>query len=429
MAPPVPVPSHRIFRPSILALTALLAAFEGYDLACYGATVPSLLADPRLGATKGSVGTVGSLVPIGMLLGAALSAALVRRIGSRRLLISGATLFSAGMLVCAAMPTFTLFGVARLVVGIGLGMVLPTVNAYVADISEPARRGRNIGMMNSGYAAGALMAPLLATALLPEASWRWIYVIGALPAAVVIPLSVRLLPESPTTPGMASPLPSSPRPGSDLLGLRVLLGPGVRSVTLLFWMVAFCGLLLVFGISAWLPTIMRTAGYSLGSSLLQTAAMWTGAGVGMVVGGRAADRLGIKPVVGVAFLTGAACLILMPLRPGLAFLFPLMFISGMGLIGSQALTNTFVVTRYPEALRGQAIGWTLAVGRLGAISGPTIGGWVLSSDLTVEWNFYLFAIPGVLGAALAALVPLARADRSPAQDAITCERPTETGFV
>ncbi|MFJ8025740.1 MFS transporter [Streptomyces sp. NPDC096311] len=430
MAPSVPLPSRRILRPSVLALAALLAAFEGYDLACYGASVPSLLADSRIGATKSSAGTVGSLVPIGMLLGAALSAALIRRIGSRRLLISGASLFSAGMLVCATMPTFTLLGAARLLVGVGLGVVLPTVNAYVADLSEPERRGRTIGMMNSGYAAGALMAPLLAAALLPDVSWRWIYVLGALPAAVVIPLAVKFLPESPTTPGTASPLPSSTRSGSDLFGLRLLLGPGVRSVTLLFWMVAFCGLLLVFGISTWLPTIMRTAGYSLGSSLLQTAAMWTGAGVGMVVGGRIADRLGIKPVVGVAFLTGAVCLILIPLHPGPALLFPLMFISGMGLISSQALTNTFVVTRYPDALRGPAIGWTLAVGRLGAITGPTTGGWVLSSGLAVEWNFYLFAVPGLLGAVLAALVPLARAEHSAARNVVTTrERPTETGFV
>jgi len=52
------------------------------------------------------------------------------------------------------------------------------------------------------------------------------------------------------------------------------------------------GLQLVFGISTSLPTIVQTSFYSLGSSLLQTAAVRVGAGVGMIVGGRIAlDRL------------------------------------------------------------------------------------------------------------------------------------------
>ena len=84
-----------------------------------------------------------------------------------------------------------------------------------------------------------------------------------------------------------------------------------------------------------------------------------------------------------------------------------MFVSGLGFTGSQALTNAFIVTSYPGQLRGPAIGWALAVGRPGAITGPLAGAVVLSS-LDVRWNFYLFAIPGLVGAVLAALVPVVR---------------------
>lgn len=398
-----------------LALTAGFAALEGYDLACYGVTVPSLLTDRGLGANTTAAGTVGSLVAIGMLVGAALSAALVRRSGSRTLLLAGAGLFSVGMVVCATAHAFWLFGAARLVVGIGLGVVLPTVTAYVADLSEPGRRSRNVGIMMSGYAAGALLAPLLGAALLPDSSWRWIYVVGAAPAAVLLPLALCLLPDA----RAAAPA----QDGGQWLALRPLLAPGVRLVTVLFWIVSFCGLLLVFGISTWLPTIMQTAGYSLGSSLLQTAAMWVGAGAGMVAGGLIGDRIGIRRVVVVAFLAGSASLLLMSLRPGLGLLFLLMFVSGLGFIGSQVLTNAFIVTRYTAALRGPGIGWALAVGRLGAIAGPVMGAAILSSQLPVQWNFYLFAIPGVIGAALAALVPALGARRP-----VTEARP-EPGFV
>jgi MFS transporter, AAHS family, benzoate transport protein len=407
----------------VLILAALFAALEGFDLACYGVTVPSLLRDPGMGATKGSAGTVGSLVALGMLLGAALSAALIRRLGSRRLLFGGASLFSVGMLVCALASPFAVFGAARLIVGVGLGIVLPTVTAYVADLSTPERRSRNIGMMMAGYAAGALLAPLLGAALLPEVSWRWIYVIGVVPAALLLPIAWRRLPESPVTPTHSV---TASHGDGDLFGLRSLFAPGVRMATLLFWAISFCGLLLVFGISTWLPTIMQAAGYTLGSSLLQTAAMWVGAGVGMVAGGRLADSVGVKPVVVGAFLAGSISLFVMSSRPALGVLFLAMFVSGLGFIGSQVLTNAFIVTRYPDHLRGPAIGWALSVGRLGAIVGPMMGAAILSSSLGVQWNFYLFAIPGILGAALAAFVPLIRSGRTlPSGDPATVAAASE----
>ena len=52
-----------------------------------------------------------------------------------------------------------------------------------------------------------------------------------------------------------------------------------------------------------------------------------------------------------------------------------------------------------------------------------MGAAILSSQLPVQWNFYLFAVPGVLGAVLAALVPAVRARRP-----VTEARP-EPGFV
>ena len=217
---------------------------------------------------------------------------------------------------------------------------------------------------------------------------------------VLLPVARRLLPTD-----TAMETAADSHGGGELGGLRPLFTRGIALATILFWVMSFCGLLLVFGISAWLPTIMQTSGYSLGSSLLQTAAMWVGAGVGMVVGGRVADALGAKPVVATAFLLGCVSLLIMSTAPSLAVLFILMFVSGLGFIGSQVLTNAYIVTAYPEHLRGPAIGWALSIGRLGAIVGPLLGGVILSSGLHVEWNVYAFAIPAAIGAVATLLVP------------------------
>jgi AAHS family benzoate transporter-like MFS transporter len=64
-----------------------------------------------------------------------------------------------------------------------------------------------------------------------------------------------------------------------------------------------------------------------------------------------------------------------------------------------------MAVHYADESRGPGIGWALALGRLGALLGPVLGGWIVASHLELHWNFYLFATPGVVGAIAASLVP------------------------
>ncbi|WP_327115942.1 MFS transporter [Nocardia sp. NBC_01730] len=411
----------------MLIVAWIVAMLEGFDLSVYGVTVPSLIGTASLGIGPSEAGHIGSLVGLGMLVGAGVAGAIVHRVGPRRLLIFSTALFSAGMLVSTVAVDATWFSAGRLIVGLGLGVVMPTLNAYVADLSVPGRRSRHIALMMSGYAAGAMLAPLLGAMLLPESSFRLLYVIGVVPALIAVPLLVRL-PESPfhlrrsgqfgvaamieqrfglsaSVAVVGTAAGSSVADPSRWFGVRELLVGGRAISTALFWAMSFCGLLLVFGISAWLPSIMRAAGYSLGSALLQTAAMWSGVFVGVIVGGRVADALGPKRVVVSAFLVGTVSLVLMSLGPATPLLFALMFISGFGFIGSQILGNAFILTTYPDDLRSSGLAWALSVGRLGAIVGPTLGAFVLAHATVVEWNFYTFAVVGLIGATAAASVP------------------------
>jgi hypothetical protein len=57
-----------------------------------------------------------------------------------------------------------------------------------------------------------------------------------------------------------------------------------------FWLSAFCSLLLIYGLNTWLPQLMRQAGYPLGSALSFLLVFNAGAVVGLLLGGRAANR-------------------------------------------------------------------------------------------------------------------------------------------
>ncbi|GAB2832346.1 MFS transporter [Microbacterium insulae] len=415
--------SRTLARPigerTLLAVAFALAILEGYDLASLGVAVPSMLEEPSLGLTSTLAGIAGAATAVGMLLGAALSGALTHRVGPRRLIIASSFVIPLGMTVNAIAPTAGVFIGGRALVGIGLGIMLPTLLAYVADLSRPGRRARNIGIVMAGMALGGLCAPLLAAVLLSGQSYHWVFIAGVIPAVIAIPFVIRLFPESPVhlvrtgrrelaqelSNGMGIPLPAATDDAASGVGLRVLFRPGLKAATILFWLTAACALLLVFGITAWLPTIMQAQGYALDSALLLTAVVATGAGVGMIIGGRVADAVGPKRVTVIAFLAGAICLILIAQKPALWLLIILLFVAGFGLMGSQALVNAFIVTRYPGDLRGTGLSWALAVGRIGAIVGPILGARVLDSGLPAAWNFYAFAIVGVLGAVFALAVP------------------------
>ena len=421
--------SRPIAERTLLTFAFTLAILEGYDLASLGVALPSMLETPSLGLTTTLGGIAGAATAVGMLIGAALSGVLTHRVGPRKLIIASSILVPLGMTVNAIAPTAGVFIAGRALVGIGLGVILPTLLAFVADLTRPGRRARNVGIVMAGMALGGLCAPLLAAVLLPDQSYRWIFIAGVIPALVALPFVIRLFPESPVhlvrtgridlaqelSDGMGIPMPTVATEDKPRgLGVRVLLRPGLRATTILFWLTAASALLLVFGITAWLPTIMQAQGFALDSALLLTAVVATGAGVGMIVGGRIADAIGPKRVTVTAFLAGAVCLVLIAQKPDLWILIILLFVAGFGLMGSQALVNAFIVTRYPGDLRGTGLSWALAVGRIGAILGPILGARVIASGLPAQWNFYAFAIVGVLGAVFAVLVPIsARATSAP----------------
>jgi AAHS family benzoate transporter-like MFS transporter len=100
-------------------------------------------------------------------------------------------------------------------------------------------------------------------------------------------------------------------------------------------------------------------------------------------------------------------------------------VAGFGSVGTQILVNAFVAGHYPAGNRATALGWSLGIGRLGAILGPTFGGIVLASvqggSLGFGWNFYAFAIPALLGVVVVLLVPRSPTGRRPVPSRATEE--------
>ena len=121
---------------------------------------------------------------------------------------------------------------------------------------------------------------LLGIVVIPALGWRAMFVIGALPALVLVPLIVRYLPES------ESFLQDKARERHN--PIAILFGGGYLRATIAFWVTSFMGLLLVYGLNTWLPEIMRSAGYELGAALALLLVLNVGAILGLLVAGQVA---------------------------------------------------------------------------------------------------------------------------------------------
>ena len=430
MSPP---PAHTARRTelTVVALCFAVIVFDGYDLIVYGATLPGLLEYRDWGLTKTEAGAIGSYALIGMLAGALVAGAATDLIGRRRVLMIGVGWFSIAMIGCALAPGPGWFGVCRLLAGLGLGGVMPTAVALTAEYSRADRRSLNNAIMFSGYSVGGVLAAVLTMRLMPEYGFRAMYWTGAAPV-LLVPVLWRLLPESTSFlaargrhasgAAHASGAPGAARPAESRASLRHLAELFRRRhlvPALLFALISFLGLLLVYGLNTWLPQIMKSAGYPLSSSLLFLVVMNAGAVFGTILVAPLGDRFGMKPVTTFAFLTAAVSITLLSLATAEPLMYALVAVAGFGTVGTQILVNAYVAMSFPPQVRATALGWTLGVGRLGAILGPTFGGYLLAAEIDVAWNFYAFAIPAAVGAALVLTLPAKERASVPAGREVT----------
>ncbi|WP_194833249.1 aromatic acid/H+ symport family MFS transporter [Nocardia sp. XZ_19_369] len=374
-------------------LTVLL---EGYDLVVLGAVIPTLIDQHHLGFTAASATFAATMSLVGVAIGATGSGPVTDRYGRRWMLLGSIALFSLFTAVIPLAGSVGVFATFRLIAGIGLGACMPTALTLMAEHMPASRRAFASTITMTGYHVGAVIAALLALQLVPR--WEPLFYLGGVAGFVLVPVVWIKLPESAAFLA-AKDAPTRVRPA-------VLLKPLYLRATLGVWVGSFMGLLLVYGLNTWLPKLMRDAGYNMSTSLTMLLMLNIGAVIGLLTAGTLADRRGIKPTVLVWFGAAAVFLALLSIKiASTVLLNGLVLVTGIFVFSAQVLIYAYVTQAYPAEIRATALGLASGVGRLGAIFGPTITGWLIVVGSANPWGFYLFAAVAAIGLLAMAAVP------------------------
>ena len=411
------------FHFQVVAWCLLIILFDGYDLAINGVVLPLLMEDWGLSAVQ--AGMLASTALAGMMFGAMIFGSLADKIGRKKVIMICIVLFSG--LTCAGgfASNPTEFAVLRFLAGLGIGGVMPNLVALTSEYAPQKMRSTLVTTMFSGYAVGGVMAALLGAWFTPSFGWQIMFFIAGIPL-LLLPVIWKFLPESLTfivQQNRQAEARKIVRRLSPVVMVKedttfelhqvdvpesanvVSLFKRGRAVnTLLFWVAFFTCLLTMYALSSWLPKLMMAAGYSMDNSLMFMMVMNIGAVIGIVGGGILADRFHLKPVLMCLGMMGAVVMSLMGFQSNQFLLYILVFLAGAASIGSQMLLYSYVAQYYPLAVRSTGIGWSSAIGRMGAIIGPILIGSLLGMNLPAHFNFIAVGLPVLITAIAVALI-------------------------
>lgn len=321
----------------------------------------------EFGLTSGSAGAMASATLLASAFGGILFGVLADRIGRARALVYSIATYSVFTALTATAAGLAGLLLWRTLVGIGLGGEWSAGSVLVAETWPAEHRGKAIGLMQSGWAIGYILAALLAAVIMPRFGWRPLFVVGAAPALVA-----------------AWVFTSISEPARTAALRRARLGGEWRNIAAraaLATAVTSCVLFAYWGLFTWIPSYLSSpaARGGAGMSVVQSSAwivpMQAGAFFGYASFGFFADRYGRRPVF-LVFVLGAALLVPVYGHWGrypavLMALGPLIGFFGHGYF---SVFGAMLAELFPSAIRATAQGLCYNTGRAASALAPfTVG--------------------------------------------------------
>ncbi len=370
---------------------------DAMDVLLYVFAVQTLRAEFHWSAAV--AGLVSSATLLMSSVGGIVAGILADRIGRCRTLIYTILLYSFGSAGSATATGIVSLFLWRAVVGLGLGGEWSAGAVLVAESWPPQHRAKAIGLMQSGWALGYMLAAATTALILPRFGWRALFLIGILPAFFTIWIQRKV-----KEPAIWSANTARGR-------ITDLFRPPLARRTFFATALATSVLFAYWGLNTWLPGFLSAPQSQGGAGLniLDTSSwifvMQLGAFLGYINFGWMADRFGRRPVF---FLYVLAAAILTPIygltprwagassETWLLVLGPLIGFCGTGFF---ALFGAMLAELYPTSIRATGQGFVYNFGRAASALSPFAVGAVADDQgigAALALNSAFFLIGSVL---------------------------------
>lgn len=412
-----------------LAATMLAFMFDAFDTQIMALALPSVLREWNLTPLVG--GLIGSAALWGMAVGA-LTFGFVSDIYGRRIVMI-LTVLGIGVLtgLSALSTSFEMLIVFRFISGVFMGAMIPIDLAYIAEIAPKRRRGLLMAALGLTWPIGTILAALSAGALIPTVGWRWLFVVGIIPAFIALYIR-RQVPESPRWLAKkgryAEAVVAAKRLGAEISSvddidrssdsdtgakqsafktLKILFKPLYARRTLGASLASFLYQAATYGWSVWVPSILVIVlGYPIQRAIGAVILIYT-----VSIGGRlfftlTADKLPRRLAFIMAYALMAIAALTMSSLLGLGAAFGWIFLLVMLVYQFALDTNplqVWVAELFPTEVRGLASSFASTVGRIGAATAPIAFGALMGAGLT-NWVFYVIAALCILSIIVAVFV-------------------------
>ncbi|MGC1778105.1 MAG: MFS transporter [Xanthobacteraceae bacterium] len=415
------------FQALVVILCSLVVLLDGFDTQSISFVAPMVAA--HIGVKVAAFGPIFGAAQIGQMIGVLLVGPVADRVGRKSMVILAVTVFGVFSLMTIWVETFAQLTALRFVTGLGLGAAMPNVFTIIAEYSPARLKATMVAGSAAAFPLGAMIGGALSAKLVPVYGWQVVFLgAGILPLVVVLlliaklPESIRFLvykggAESRVAKFLALIDPAYRPAGDEKFvtgevtpkGMPVieLFKDGRAAMTLLLWVPYFMGLLMLFFMYSWLPSLMGKAGLPISEAIFATVLFNLGGVVGCLLQGKLIDLYGEFRVLGGPYLIAAICFVAIGLLPVPSMILSLVIVlGGICAIGAQGAANALTTSLYPTSIRTSGLGWGLGIGRIGSIVGPVVGGILISLNWDNQQLFLTAAIPGVIAAI--AIVLLAR---------------------
>ena len=407
-----------------IAMCVLLNALDGFDVLSISFASPGIAKEWQI--ERVALGAVLSMELFGMAFGSVLLGQVADRFGRRVTMIGCLLVMATGMLATTQVSTIGALSATRLFTGLGIGGMLATVNALVAEYANSKWRSAAVVIMAAGYPLGGIAGGAIASGLLAHGDWRQVFWLGAGMTALCLPLALLLLPEPVSAllqnrrsdslarvnhslrklghPPVASLPPVEP--AAPRARFTELFTRSMAPVTVLLTLAYFLHIMTFYFILKWVPKIVVDMGFS--PSAAGGILVWVN--VGGLAGSLLFSVLSLRfPLRGllIGFLLASTAMVTL-FGQGQADL------HGLALAGAASgfFTNAVVVGLYalvaasfPTAIRGGGTGFVVGIGRGGAAVSPIVGGVLFQAGMTLGMVAAIMAGGSLLAAAALLALP------------------------